>query len=67
MPEGLRQIAAATSENIRIATEGIASETFLNMKRESLHTAPYVRAVASAPPALSSWVAPVRFCHYINL
>jgi hypothetical protein len=40
MPKDFRQIATAPPENVEIAGVGIAFQSLLNLKRETLHAAP---------------------------
>ena len=42
VPEDLGHIAATASEDIEIASMGIAFESFLNLKRQTLHPASHV-------------------------
>src|SRR5271166_2428505 len=49
MPKDLRQVAAATSEDVEIASMGIALQTLLNLKRQTLHAAPHVGMTSRNP------------------
>ena len=49
MPKNLREIATTAPENIEIATMGIALQTLLNLKRQTLHAAPHVSMPSRNP------------------
>jgi len=51
MPKDFRQIATAAPEDVEIAGVGIAFQSLLNLKRETLHAAPHVRVTRRDPNA----------------
>ena len=53
MPKDLGQVAAAASENKKIAAVWIAFETLLNLQSQSLHAATHIRVTRRDPNASS--------------
>src|SRR3546814_18401131 len=49
MPDDLAEVAAASPENIEIASKGIASETLLHLQGQAAHAAPHVRVPRRDP------------------
>src|SRR3546814_19581472 len=49
MPDDLAAVAAASPENIEIASKGIASETLLHLQSQAAHAAPHVRVPRRDP------------------
>ena len=55
MPEDLRQIAAATPEDIEIANMGITLQLLLNLEGESAHSTPHIRMASCDPDLHATW------------
>src|SRR3546814_16497784 len=49
MPDDLAEVAAASPENIEIASKGLASETLLHLQGQAAHAAPHVRVPRRDP------------------
>ncbi|WP_442475225.1 hypothetical protein [Rhodoblastus sp.] len=54
MPENLRQIAATTSKDVKVASVRIALQLLLSLKGETLHASAHVRVTHRDPNAASS-------------
>src|SRR3546814_6376707 len=55
MPDDLAEVAAASPENIEIASKGIASEPLLHLQGQAAHTAPHVRVPRRDPYPNAGW------------